>query len=49
MRWCPVRASMKAVVPRWGREEMKVVMSRVGFGGRVSGGRLLWKVWVFGL
>lgn len=32
---------MKAVVPRWGREEMKVVMSKEVLGGRGMEGRLL--------
>ncbi|TKY57586.1 hypothetical protein E2542_SST14636 [Spatholobus suberectus] len=39
--WRPVAASMKAVVPRWAREEMKVVTSKELLGGTGRRLRLL--------
>lgn len=40
-RWWPVAASISAVVPWWGWEEMKVVMLMLSFTGTEIGLRLL--------
>lgn len=40
-RWRPLDESMNAVLVRWGRDEMKVVMFSESFGGSAIGGRLL--------
>ncbi|KAG5553130.1 hypothetical protein RHGRI_011109 [Rhododendron griersonianum] len=44
VRWRPEEASMKAILPWWARDEMKVVTSRDSLEGKAMGLRLLQKV-----